>query len=229
MKYHHARKADLIDTKIFLPAGADQRLNNISAFANAMERTTDARIGFSGRLDYPLGVPHELHQEMTVLFCQRNFIAQGIPMIVSSHSGSKRNPDNPHGHFVAWDRPIINGIISDVKSKVDYIDEHGEKIKMIDSPDLTRKGQLKYNPDGTIKMKKGYQRLLLRNGRPYFDAVGRISTEDIRVPVIDETTGKQKMERNGKYLKPQWKRITVPGPSSFSAAREKKAAPPKPI
>lgn len=210
MKYHHARKADLIDTKIFLPAGADQRLNNISAFANAMERTTDTRIGFSGRLDYPLGVPHELHQEMTVLFCQRNFIAQGIPMIVSSHSGSKRNPDNPHGHFVAWDRPIINGIISYVKSKVDYIDEHGEKIKMIDSPDLTRKGQLKYNPDGTIKMKKGYQRLLLRNGRPYFDAVGRISTEDIRVPVIDETTGKQKMERNGKYLKPVWLRGKVP-------------------
>lgn len=209
MKYHHARTADLIQTKIFLPAGAEQRLNDISAFANAMERTNDIRFGFSGRLDYPLGVSHELHQEMTELFFQRNFIAQGIPVIVSSHFGSKRNPDNPHGHFVAWDRSIINGNVSDTKSKTDYVDEQGNKIKMIDSPDLTRKGQLKFNPDGTIKMKKGYQRLLLRNGRPYFDADGRIATEDIRVAVIDEATGKQKKERNGKYYKPVWKRGKV--------------------
>ena len=210
LHYHHARVADHIETRIILPDGADERLQTIAGFANALEATNDIRLGFRLRLDYPKGVSHEMHREMAETFIKQHFTAQGLPAIISDHCGSRDNPDNPHAHIIVFGRSFVNGNLA-AKSRTAYVDEAGNEIQMVDSPALTRKGQLKFNPNGTIKMKKGYQRLLLDvDGNPYLGSDGRIATADIRVPIIDPATGKQAMEKNGKYMKPKWKRDFIP-------------------
>ena len=210
LHYHHARVADHIETRIILPDGADERLQTIAGFANALEATNDIRLGFRLRLDYPKGVSHEMHREMAETFIKKHFTAQGLPAIISDHCGSRDNPDNPHAHIIVFGRSFVNGKLA-AKSKTAYVDEAGNEIQMIDSPDLTRTGQLKFNSDGSIKTKPGYQRLLLNeNGKPYLGSDGKIATEDIRVPVLDPVTGQQVMEKNGRYLKPKWCRSFVP-------------------
>ena len=211
MVRHHSRVRDLIDSKIYLPQGADKKLNNVSAFANEIDRIGDVAQGYNIMLVLPRGngITHENHREMVDLFFERNFLSKDVPVIVGYH-GNENFLDDAHVHAIAWDRQLINGKISEKKSYSPYVDNDGNIIDMIDSPDLTRKGFLKFNPDGSIKMKKGYQRLILdQTGRPILDFEGKPKIVDIRVPEIDEKTGQQKLERNGMYYKLKWKREKI--------------------
>ena len=211
MVRHHSRVRDLIDSKIYLPQGADKKLNNVSAFANAIDRIGDVAQGFNIMLVLPRGngITHEHHMEMVELFFERNFLSKHIPVIVGFHSNEK-NLTDAHVHAIAWDRQLINGKICERKSFSPYVDTNGNIIEKIDSPDLTRQGFLKFNSDGTIKTKPGYQKLIVdRFGRPVLDSEGKPKIVDIRIPEIDETTGKQKLEKNGKYSKAKWKRQKI--------------------
>ena len=208
MVRHHSRVSDLIDSKIYLPQGADENLNNISVFANTIDRIGDVAQGYNILLVLPRGngITHAHHKEMVDMFFQQNFLSKNVPVIVGYHSNEKKL-DDAHVHAIAWDRQLVNGEICEQKSYTPYVDNDGNIIEKIDSPDLTRKGFLKFNSDGSIKMKKGYQKLVVDTaGQPVLDSEGKPKVIDIRIPEIDETTQKQKEEKNGKYFKLVWKR-----------------------
>lgn len=125
---------------------------------------------------------------------------------INTQLGKNDGNGNIHVHILVADMPCRDGKLvrartENGKSKTVYIDMDGNKIDMIDTP-ILRKGKLQFNKDGSIKTKKGYQRLVVdKNGQPILDKEGKALLEDIRV-----ATGTSK---NGKYTKTTYKRLSL--------------------
>lgn len=66
---------------------------------------------------------------------------------------------------------------------------------------------MQFNPDGTIKTKKGWQTLDLdSDGNVQYNEQGHVKLKDIRIPLLDEN-GNLIYYKNGKYLKSDFKHI----------------------
>ncbi len=151
-------------------------------------------------------VQYDIHDEkkQTKKRQKKNSLEKRINIQLGKNDGN----GNIHVHILVADMQCRDGKLvrartENGKSKTVYIDMDGNKIDMIDTP-ILRKGKLQFNKDGSIKTKKGYQRLVVdKNGQPILDKEGKALLEDIRVATNTSTS------KDGKYTKVTYKRLNI--------------------
>ncbi|MBQ5344831.1 MAG: MobA/MobL family protein [Acidaminococcaceae bacterium] len=151
-------------------------------------------------------VQYDIHDEkkQTKKRQKKNSLEKRINIQLGKNDGN----GNIHVHILVADMPCRDGKLvrartENGKSKTVYIDMDGSVIDMIDTP-ILRKGKLQVNKDGSIKTKKGYQRLVVDdNGQPVLNKDGKALLEDIRVATNISTS------KDGKYTKTTYKRLTI--------------------
>ena len=216
MKYSHTRADDHVLTKMLLPK------NSPASYTNPYRAWTDLNkiliIPFQRELSFNQNL------ELAIELLNEEYVSKGHVVQIDVHRGKN---GNDHLHAIASDRRLVNGAWEKQKSDTVYykrgtvkeLDKHGKVINpdaviltsadKVDTPKLKRK-KLQYDRTGNIIMEKGWQVLQYdANGKPQLDKDGYPILVDIREPDYIPGTSEQKYSKNGKYLKPQWKKDTI--------------------
>ena len=226
IKHPHTKAEDHIKTMMLLPEGAQKKYLSTEKIWNDLNQIETDRVGYKLIVPFQKELSFEQNMEVVVKLFNEEFVNKGHPVQLSVHQGKN---GNDHVHAIVADRRILeNGKWESTKSETQYykrgtvkeLDEKGKVVNpdavilsqedKIDTPKLKKK-KLQYDKDGNIIMEKGWQQLQYdKDGKPLLDEKGYPVMIDIREPDYITGTQIQKFSKNGKYLKPQWKKITVP-------------------
>lgn len=224
MKYPHTKADDHVFTKMLLPENAPESYLDTERIWNDLNKIEEDRIGYKLIIPFQQELTFEQNVELATNLVNEEFVSKGHPAQISVHKGKN---GNDHMHVIAADRRLVNGAWEKQKSDTIYykrgtvkeLDKHGKVINpdaviltsadKVDTPKLKRK-KLQYDRSGNIIMEKGWQVLQYdANGKPQLDKDGYPVLVDIREPDYIPGTKEQKYSKNGKYLKPQWKKDTI--------------------
>ena len=198
-------KKDLGRVDFYFPKNfSNKKMQTVSGFANAIDAAAgnNDRVARTFLLCLPAEASPEMQQEMVALYVDRAYLSQGIPVMTGTHVG-ERNTNN-HVHGILPDAPMgADGNLVAVKSRNPYVDQDENEIQKIQTPILDRNKHFRYNPDGTLATKPGYQKIERINDD------GTVVLTDIRCPVRDDD-GNPVYTKNGKYMKPSWRRKKIP-------------------
>lgn len=224
MKYPHTKADDHVLTKMLLPDGTPSGYTDPSRIWNDLNKIEDDRTGYKLIIPFQKELSFEQNLELAIELLNEEYVKKGHPVQIDVHRGKN---GNDHLHAIASDRRLVNGKWDNRKSETIYykrgtveLDENGKVANpdtaviltdndKVDTPKLKRK-KLQYDKDGNIIMEKGWQELQYdANGKPLLDKEGYPVLLDIREPDYIPGTKEQKYSKNGKYLKPCWKKDTV--------------------
>ena len=224
MKYPHTKADDHVLTKMLLPDNAPKSYNDPSRIWNDLNNIEADKIGYKLIIPFQRELSFEQNLELAIELLNTEYVNKGHAVQIDVHRGKN---GNDHLHAIASDRRLVNGEWEKQKTETIYykkgtvkeLDAKGKVINpdaviltvddKVDTPKLKRK-KLQFDKDGNIIMEKGWQELQYdANGKPLLDDKGYPVLVDIREPDYDPETGKQKYSKNGKYLKPQFKKATV--------------------
>lgn len=224
MKYPHTKADDHVLTKMLLPEGTPSGYADPSRIWNDLNKIEDDRTGYKLIIPFQKELSFEQNLELAIELLNEEYVKKGHPVQIDVHRGKN---GNDHLHAIASDRRLVNGKWDNRKSETIYykrgtveLDENGKVANpdtaviltdndKVDTPKLKRK-KLQYDKDGNIIMEKGWQELQYdKDGNPLLDDKGYPVLLDIREPDYIPGTKEQKCSKNGKYLKPCWKKDTV--------------------
>ena len=224
MKYPHTKADDHVLTKMLLPEGTPSGYADPSRIWNDLNKIEDDRTGYKLIIPFQKELSFEQNLELAIELLNEEYVKKGHPVQIDVHRGKN---GNDHLHAIASDRRLVNGKWDNRKSETIYykrgtveLDENGKVANpdtaviltdndKVDTPKLKRK-KLQYDKDGNIIMEKGWQELQYdKDGNPLLDDKGYPVLLDIREPDYIPGTKEQKYSKNGKYLKPCWKKDTV--------------------
>lgn len=224
MKYPHTKAGDHVLTKMLLPDGTPSGYTDPSRIWNDLNKIEDDRTGYKLIIPFQKELSFEQNLELAIELLNEEYVKKGHPVQIDVHRGKN---GNDHLHAIASDRRLVNGKWDNRKSETIYykrgtveLDENGKVANpdtaviltdndKVDTPKLKRK-KLQYDKDGNIIMEKGWQELQYdKDGNPLLDDKGYPVLLDIREPDYIPGTKEQKYSKNGKYLKPCWKKDTV--------------------
>ena len=224
MKYPHTKADDHVLTKMLLPDGTPSGYTDPSRIWNDLNKIEDDRTGYKLIIPFQKELSFEQNLELAIELLNEEYVKKGHPVQIDVHRGKN---GNDHLHAIASDRRLVNGKWDNRKSETIYykqgtveLDENGKVANpdtaviltdndKVDTPKLKRK-KLQYDKDGNIIMEKGWQELQYdKDGSPLLDDKGYPVLLDIREPDYIPGTKEQKYSKNGKYLKPCWKKDTV--------------------
>lgn len=198
IKKSYTHGEDLKESKLFLPAGSDERYKNPEALWNAVNDVCNDRLIIRGQLPKQREMSYEHYLECVERFCYESAGKFNCPWQYFIHKAKATN-DNIHAHIMLSLNPIIDGKIGKKSEKI-YLDDDDNVIHKVNTPVLKR-GKLQFNPDGTIKTRPGWQTLVLNDkGEIQYDEKGRVLLKDIRRPLLDDS-GNQITYYNGKNKK----------------------------
>lgn len=176
----------------------------IEYLLNKLNKKRANRYTVHGILAHQPEMTDQQNYEAVELFAKRLATDYNCLFTYATHTEKNENR-NIHSHYIASLFPLENGEFS-TKTKRIYVDENNNILKKVDTPVL-KKGKLQFNPDGTIKTKKGWQTLDLdSDGNVQYNEQGHVKLKDIRIPLLDEN-GNLIYYKNGKYLKSDFKHI----------------------
>lgn len=224
MKYPHTKADDHVLTKMLLPDGTPSGYTDPSRIWNDLNKIEDDRTGYKLIIPFQKELSFEQNLELAIELLNEEYVKKGHPVQIDVHRGKN---GNDHLHAIASDRRLVNGKWDNRKSETIYykrgtveLDENGKVANpdtaviltdndKVDTPKLKRK-KLQYDKDGNIIMEKGWQELQYdKDGNPLLDDKGYPVLLDIREPDYIPGIKEQKYSKNGKYLKPCWKKDTV--------------------
>ncbi len=222
-KMKHTQKDDFLFSEMLLPEGAPEEYRKTEKLWNELNGIEKDKTAY--RFIFPFQRELALEQNMEVIrnVMNEEFVRKGLPVQLFVHKGEG---DNMHVHALAADRQLIKGKWAAKKSETKYyrrgtvkvLDEKGKVVNpdavvlsfndKVNTPKLDRQGNLMRDHNGNIIFTRGWQELQYDSaGNPLMDAKGKPILIDIREPDYD-SNGIQKMSKNGKYKKLQWKRTT---------------------
>ena len=207
-KSSNTNQEDILREKILIPANNPPELQNatVEFLLNKLNAKRGNRLAARGQLGHQPELTFEQNIEAVELFAKRLALDHNCLFLYATHN-EKNGNENIHTHFMASLFPLINGEFVTKTQRI-YVDENGTPIEKTDQPVLKR-GKMQYNPDGTLKTKKGWKTLDLDpDGNIQYDEKGHVKLKDIRLPLNDEK-GNRIYYKNGKYPKPDWVHIKV--------------------
>lgn len=205
-KSSNTNHEDVLREKALIPPNNPPELQNatVEFLLNKLNAKRGNRLASRGQLGHQPELSLEQNIEAVELFAKRLALDYNCLFLYAVHN-EKNGNGNIHTHFIASLYPLIDGEFVSKTQRV-YVDENGIPIEKTDQPVLKR-GKLLYNPDGSIKTKKGWKTLILDpDGKIQYDDKGHVMLQDIRIPLMDEN-GNRIYYKNGKYLKPDWVHI----------------------
>ena len=224
IKYSHTRADDHVFTKMLLPNDAPKSYLDPYRIWNDLNKIEDDKVGYKLIIPFQRELSYEQNMQLAIDLLNEEYVSKGHPVQIDIHRGKG---NNYHLHAIAADRRLIKGDWETQKSETIYylkgtvkeLDSRGKVINpdaviltnadKVDTPKLRRK-KLQYDKDGKLITEKGWQKLQYdSNGKPLLDENGYPVLVDIREPDYIPGTNQVKMSKNGKYLKPQFKKGTV--------------------
>ena len=224
MKYPHTKADDHVLTKMLLPKNSPASYTDPCRAWNDLNKIESDKIGYKLIIPFQRELSFNQNLELAIELLNEEYVSKGHVVQIDVHRGKN---GNDHLHAIASDRRLVNGAWEKQKSDTVYykrgtvkeLDKHGKVINpdaviltsadKVDTPKLKRK-KLQYDRTGNIIMEKGWQVLQYdANGKPQLDKDGYPILVDIREPDYIPGTSEQKYSKNGKYLKPQWKKDTI--------------------
>lgn len=224
MKYPRTHVHDHVLTKMLLPDGAPKSYFAPERIWNDLNKIGDKRIGYRLIIPFQKELSFDENMKLATELLNREFVSKGHAVQLDVHRG--RN-GNDHMHVLVSDRRLVNGHWDSQKSNTVYylrgtvkVDDKGRitnpdtavlltDADKIPTPKLLRK-KLQYDSNGNIITEPGWQRLKIdEQGNPLLDKNGCPILIDIREPDYVPGTRIQKVSKNGKYKKPQWKKATI--------------------
>ena len=230
MKYSHTRADDHVLTKMLLPKNSPASYTDPYRIWNDLNKIESDKIGYKLIIPFQRELSFNQNLELAIELLNDEYVSKGHPVQIDVHRGKN---NNYHLHAIAADRRLINGEWENQKTETVYykrgtvkkLDDRGKVINpdaviltnadKVNTPKLKGK-KLQYDKNNNVIMEKGWQELQYdSNGKPQLDENGYPVLVDIREPYYIQEDGKEystkeiKYSKNGKYLKPQFKKDTV--------------------
>ena len=223
--YPHTKSDDCDSTAMLLPTGAPEAYHDAEKCFNDINNLEKGKIAYKLIIPFQRELSFDENKELIIRLLRDEYVSQKHPVHIAIHRGKN---GNDHIHALVIDRRLVNGTWEPSKSTTAYyrrgtvkeINDHGKVInpdaellsedKKTDKTPVLKRRKLQYDKDGNIIYTKGWKELQFdKSGKPLLDADGYPILLDIREPDYDPVTGEQKISKNGKYEKPQWKKTTI--------------------
>ena len=231
MKYPHTKSDDHVLTKMLLPKDSPASYTDPYRIWNDLNKIESDKIGYKLIIPFQRELSFNQNLELAIELLNEEYVSKGHPVQIDVHRGKN---NNYHLHAIAADRRLINGEWENQKTETVYykrgtvkkLDSRGKVINpdavkltnadKINTPKLKGK-KLQYDKNNNVIMEKGWQELQYNsNGKPLLDENGYPVLVDIREPYYIQEEGSTeystkeiKYSKNGKYIKPQFKKDTV--------------------
>lgn len=186
--YKYGRQERVAEYGTELPDGCNPAYSDPVRLFNSIEefeKAQNARTAKKSEPRFPRELTPEQQKQCLIDFVRENYTRHGYPAVWAIHYDKENR--NPHAHILVANRPIDSktGEWLKVKNKADY---------------LYRVDKVRGNPAHGYKVpvldESGQQ--VIKKGKPQWE----------RVPLMDEKTGKQKVDAKGRK---QWKRVVQQG------------------
>jgi hypothetical protein len=133
--HDYTRKKGVLHTEIILPPNAPLKYAERSALWNAVEeieKTKTSQLAREINIALPKELSLEQNLELVREYFRKNFVAEGMCADIAIHDQHDNN-GNVHAHIMLTTRGLnSNGTWAAKERKVFALDEHGERIPLID-------------------------------------------------------------------------------------------------
>lgn len=186
--YQYGRQERVAEYGTELPEGCNPAYSDPVRLFNSIEKyekAQNARTAKKSEPRFARELTPEQQKQCLMDFVHENYTKHGYPAVWAIHYDKENR--NPHAHILVANRPIDpkTGEWLKVKNKADY---------------LYRTDKVQGDPAHGYKVpvldESGQQ--VIKKGKPQWE----------RVPLLDEKTGKQKVDAKGRK---QWKRVVQQG------------------